>query len=133
MHSKFIHAWYLISFMWKLDFSSNIQKYDSFNTKCHELWKREKCSSLVQPRCMFYKTRWAWQEVKLTWLMSIFSSKKVWKFLIKTQLSKSDPKKTFLIVEFVLKMILSGTYWMKANGKAFKKVVSSYNRTITYF
>ena len=29
-----------------------------------------------------------------TQLMSIFTSKTVWKFLIKTQLSKSDPNKT---------------------------------------
>ena len=36
----------------------------------------------------FYKTQWAWQGVKLTRFMSIFISKKVWKFLIKIQLTK---------------------------------------------
>ena len=41
---------------------------------------------------MFYKTQWAWQSIKLTRLTSIFNSKKVWKFMIITQLIKSDPK-----------------------------------------
>ena len=35
-----------------------------------------------------------WQGVKFTSLMSIFSSKKVWKYLINIQLTKSDPKRT---------------------------------------
>ena len=34
------------------------------------------------------------QGVKLTRLMSIFTSKKVWKFLVKIQLTKFDPKRT---------------------------------------
>ena len=45
------------------------------------------------------KTQWAWQGVKLTWLMSIFTSKEVWKFLKKNQLPKLLSKKaltTFL-------------------------------------
>ena len=60
----------------------------------HELWKQEKCSSSAPPMGMFYKPRGAWQGVKLTRLMSIFTSKKVWKFLIKIQLTKSNPKRT---------------------------------------
>ena len=60
------------------------------NPHWHDLWKQEKCS----PRWILYKTQWACQGVKLTWLMSIFISKKVWKFLIKIQLTKSDPKRT---------------------------------------
>ena len=54
---------------------------------------KKKKSSLVQPRIIFYKTQWAWQCIKLTWLMSDFTYKKVWKFLIKIQLTKSDPKR----------------------------------------
>ena len=53
----------------------------SLNPNWQELRKQEKCSS----RSKFYKTQWAWQRGKLTWLMSIFTSKKVWKFLIKIQ------------------------------------------------
>ena len=60
----------------------------------HELRKQEKCLSLAPPRSKFYKTQWAWQSVKSTWLLSIFTSKKVLKFLIKIQLTKSDPKRT---------------------------------------
>ena len=63
-----------------------------FNPNCHELWKQEKCSSLAPPRRVFYKTQWAWQSVKITRLMSIFTSKIVWKFLIKILLTNSDPK-----------------------------------------
>ena len=55
---------------------------------------KKKCSSLAPPRSIFYKTQWAWLGVKLTRLRSIFTFKKVWKFLIKTQLTKSDPKRT---------------------------------------
>ena len=64
------------------------------NPNWHELWKQEKCSSLAPPRDIFYKTQWACQGVKLTRLMSIFTSKKVWKLLIKIQLTKPDPKRT---------------------------------------
>ena len=35
-----------------------------------------------------------WQDVKLTRLMSIFTSKKGWKFFIQIQLTKSNPKIT---------------------------------------
>ena len=66
----------------------------AFNPDWHELRKQEKCSSLAPSRSKFYKTQWAWQGVKLTWLMSIFTSKKVWKFLIQIQLTKSNPKIT---------------------------------------
>ena len=66
----------------------------TFNPHWHEQWKQEKCSFLPPPRGICYKPRWAWQDVKLTRLMSIFTSKKVWKFLIKIQLTKSDPKRT---------------------------------------
>ena len=47
------------------------------NPNWHELRKQEKCSSLAPPRSIFYKTQWAWQGVKLTQLMSFFTSKKV--------------------------------------------------------
>ena len=64
------------------------------NPNWHELRKREKCLSLVPPKSKFYKTQWAWQSVKLTRLMSIFTSKKGWKFFIQIQLTKSNPKIT---------------------------------------
>ena len=32
----------------------------------YPVWKPEECSSLVPSRCIFYKTQWAWQGVKLT-------------------------------------------------------------------
>ena len=35
-----------------------------------------------------------WEGIKLTQLMSIFNSEKVWKFLMKIQLTKSDPTRT---------------------------------------
>ena len=50
----------------------------------HELWKQEK-------GIIFYKTQWAWQSVKLTQLMSIFSFKI---FLMKIQLTKLNPRRT---------------------------------------
>ena len=59
------------------------------NPLWHELWKQEKCSSLAPPRA-----QWTQQGVKLTRLMSIVTSKKVWNFLIKIQQKKSNPKKT---------------------------------------
>ena len=64
------------------------------NLNWHELWKLEKCLYLAPPRGIFYKTQWASKGVKLTWLISIFTFKKVWKFLIKIQLTKFDPKIT---------------------------------------
>ena len=45
-------------------------------------------------RGIFYKSQRARQGVKLTRFMSIFTSKKVWKFLIQIQLTKSNPKIT---------------------------------------
>ena len=63
------------------------------NPDWHELWKQEKWSSSAPPSGMFYRPQWALQGVKLTGVMSIFTSKKVWKFLIKIQRTKSDPKK----------------------------------------
>jgi hypothetical protein len=54
---------------------------------------KTKGSSLAPPRGTFYKTQGAWQGVKLTQLMSIFTAKKLWKFLIKIWLTKSDPKR----------------------------------------
>ena len=68
--------------------------YNILNPSWHELWKQEKCLSLEPPRGIFYKAQWAKQGVKLTRLMSIVTSKKVWKFFIKIQLPKSDPKRT---------------------------------------
>ena len=64
------------------------------NPDWHELWKQEKCSSLEPLSGIFYKNQWAWQGVNLTQIVSIFTSKKVWKFLITIQLTKSDPKRT---------------------------------------
>ena len=55
----------------------------SLNPDWHELWKQEKCLFLEPPRGIFYKTQWAWQDVKLTQLMSIFTSKKVQNFFDK--------------------------------------------------
>ena len=55
----------------------------SFNPNWHELRKQEKRSSLMAPKSKFYKTQWAWQGVKLTGLMSIFTSKKSWKIFDK--------------------------------------------------
>ena len=46
------------------------------NPNWHELWRQEKCSSLSPPRGILYKTHWAWHSVKLTRLMSIFTSQK---------------------------------------------------------
>ena len=48
----------------------------------------------MPPRSNFLKTQLAWQGVKLTQLMSIVTSKKVWKFLIQIHLTKSNPKIT---------------------------------------
>ena len=64
------------------------------NPNWHELWKLEKCSSLVPSRSKFHKTQRACQRVKLSRLISIFTSKNIWKFLIKIQLKKSNPKFT---------------------------------------
>ena len=46
---------------------------ESINPNWHELREQEKCSSFAPPRSTFYKTQWAWQGVKLTRLMSIFT------------------------------------------------------------
>ena len=81
----------------KLLFRSFMQHTSLFsfiNPNWHELWEQEKCSSLAPPRDISYKTQWVCQGVKLTRLMSICTSKKVWKFFVKIQLTKSDPKRT---------------------------------------
>ena len=64
------------------------------NLHWHELWKQEKCSSLGPSRGIFYKTQWALQGIKLTRLMSIFTSKKSLEIFDKNQLTKSDLKRT---------------------------------------
>ena len=46
----------------------------------------------VHLQCLFCNTQWVCQGVELSQLMPIFTSKKVWKFLVKNQLKKSDPK-----------------------------------------
>ena len=46
------------------------------NPNWHELWKQEKCISWAPHMEHFYMTQWAWQSVKITQLMSIFTSKK---------------------------------------------------------
>ena len=61
------------------------------NPSWHELWKKEKCSSLAPPMSKFYKTQWA-RRVSLSQLISIFTSKNVWKFLVKIQLTKFNQK-----------------------------------------
>ena len=66
----------------------------SFNPNWHELREQEKYSSLASPKSTFYKTQWVCEGVKLTHLMSIFTSNKVWKLLIKIQLTKFDSKRT---------------------------------------
>ena len=66
----------------------------SINSVCHDVWKQEKCSYLEPPRGNLYNTQLAGQGLKITRFISIFNSKKVWKFLKKDQLTKSDPKKT---------------------------------------
>ena len=53
-----------------------------------------KCSSLTPPRGTFNKTQWAMWGVKLIWSIWIFTSKQVWKSLIKIQLTKSNLKIT---------------------------------------
>ena len=60
------------------------------NPVWHGITKQEKCSTLELPRGNFCKTQWAGQGVKITQLISIFTSKKVWKFLKKNELTKSD-------------------------------------------
>ena len=60
-----------------LDLVKSYKLCAKLNPHWHELWKQEKCSSLVPPRGIFNKTWWAWQGVKLNRLMSIFTSKKV--------------------------------------------------------
>ena len=70
---------------WHIEESHSNKSEKLFNLYWHELWNQEKCSSLVPPRSIFY--------VKLAWLISIFTSKKVWKFLMKIQLTISDPKR----------------------------------------
>ena len=60
------------------------------NLVWHGITEQEKCSTLELPRGNFCKTQWAGQGVKINQLISIFTSKKVWKFLKKNQLTKSD-------------------------------------------
>ena len=70
------------SHLWSLK-ELNCWNLDYLNPNWHELRKQEKCSSLAPPRSIFYKTQWTWQGVKITRLMSILTSKTVWKCLIK--------------------------------------------------
>ena len=60
-------------------------------------YESKKCSSLAPPRGIFYKTQCAWQGVKLTRLMSIFTSKKVWKCLIKITYEYNQLKYSFIL------------------------------------
>ena len=53
---------------------------------------KKKCSSLGQLRSKFYKTQWAWKGVKLSWLISNFTYKNVWKFFIKKSADKIQSK-----------------------------------------
>ena len=86
------------------------------NSYWYEPWKQERCSFLVPPRCIFYKPHWAWQGVKLTRLMSIFTSK-VWKFFIisagkiwsKPGRDKSIiPHANYLVLMYLLSRVIEG-------------------------
>ena len=63
------------------------------NPNWHELWKQQKWSSLAPPRRIFHKTQWAWQSVKITRLMSIFTSKKFYKNSADKFWSKKDRRR----------------------------------------
>ena len=71
--------------VWCIKSKSNLICQVTLNPNWHELWKQEKCSYLTPHRS---KT----QCVKLSQFISIFTSKNIWKFLIKIQLTKSGPK-----------------------------------------
>ena len=60
------------------------------NPVWHGITKQEKYSILELPRGNFCKPQWAGQNVKITQMISIFTSKKVWKFWKIYQLTKSD-------------------------------------------
>ena len=92
------------------------------NPHWHELWKQEKCSVLVPPRGIFYKTQWAWQSVELTRLMSIFTSKKVWK--LHTPIRKSGILNLMEKPPFVyLYIYLNSKTWVPTlSGKVLAKV-----------
>ena len=92
-HSSCVFLLVLFSFLVLYELIGRLKMYQ-LNPNWHEIRKHEKCSSLAPPRSKFYKTQWAWHGVKLTRLMLIFTSKKVWKFLIQIQLTKSNPKIT---------------------------------------
>ena len=60
------------------------------------IWKElfHKLTNELSKELMTVITKRVRQGIKLTRLMSIFTYKKVWKFFIKIQLTKSDPKRT---------------------------------------
>ena len=64
--------------------------YHSINPVWHYMWKQEKCSSLELSRGNSYTAQWAGQGLKITRLMSIFTSIKVWKFLVKILIQKGQ-------------------------------------------
>ena len=96
MHNyKVLRLTLLLAIFYKTESeTSGLSRFETVNLNWHVLRKQDKCSSLAPPRNKFYKTQWAWQGVKLTQLMAIFTSKKVWKFLIQIQLKKSNRKIT---------------------------------------
>ena len=61
------------------------------NPNWYEPWKQEKCSSLVPPRVIFYKTQWALQ-CQNNLIDVNFHLQKSLKFLIKILLTNSDTK-----------------------------------------
>ena len=63
----------------------------TLNPNWHELRKQKKMLIFSATK---EQVLWAWQGVKLIRLMSIFTSKKVSKFLIQIQLTKFNPKIT---------------------------------------
>ena len=97
-------VWKLVSLIKRMSSTVNVFRQQALSAS-RLIWRtgltligmssenKKKCSSLALPRSTFCKTQWPWQGVKLTRLVSIFTSKKVWNFLIKNQMTKSDKKR----------------------------------------
>ena len=97
----------------RLQYSCQSRKHFMFkvllllNPHWHELWKQEKCSSLAPHRGIFLKTQWAWQGVKLTRLMSIFTS--VWEIFDRNSADKIWSKKD---KEIKVSPLMPIKYWL---------------------
>ena len=75
---------------------------------------------LVPPRGMFYKTWWAWQGIKSTWLMSIFTNKKVSNFLIKLSCQNLIQKRQ---VPSLMPIMVKPLHWHNGEETVLKKVL----------